>query len=559
MSFAIDWWLGGGEAWIFHLNNFILHILSALILFKVCLKLWPQKLTLGFLISLTFLLHPLKAESVAWITERKDVLSGLFLWLTIYFYLTYLDNKKLRHYLFSNLSFLLALAGKVSVVFLPIFLLVIDWYKNRELGVRSLVAKMPFALVSLVFGLLNVFGQSSIVSGLTFPEKNYLYPLYQIQFYLEKFIFPLNLRAWYSPEFLHFNSIGIFSVALILLFTIFIFKKSPDNRKDVVLGLLLFALFLLPNLTRFPFYCDPDIVHDRYMYIALTGLTFAFFPFILQSIEILWRDGRRFVSFAVSGVIAAVIFQWLILSYLQIPYWKNPITLWQRSAELEPQSGFVVSYLGDALLRAGRYEESVPYLQKSYGRAEDFERLGYVLDKIKKQHEAQNIILEGLKLYPSNSALLNMLGTIKLGLKENNEALNLFTQALDNLKNEFSPRLRATILNNLGLVNAQLGNYNGAEYFFRQSLSLINNDETIIYGLGLVLFNQNRLEEARGAFLHSLKLNPNRAGAYNGVGAIFYSEKNFAQARLWLTRALEIDPGFEPAQNNLIALDKKGR
>src|SRR3990167_3654437 len=82
LSFAIDWCLGGSQPWLFHLNNFIFHLLASLILLKVCLKLWPEKFLVGFLISLTFLLHPLKAESVAWISERKDVLSGLFLWLT---------------------------------------------------------------------------------------------------------------------------------------------------------------------------------------------------------------------------------------------------------------------------------------------------------------------------------------------------------------------------------------------------------------------------------------------------------------------------------------------
>src|SRR3990167_927881 len=153
LSFAVDWWLGGGKPWMFHLSNFIFHLLGTLVLFKVCLKLWPKKFLLGFLISLTFLLHPLKAESVAWITERKDVLSGLFLWLTIYLYLFYLDRGKKRFYLLSSLAFLFSVASKVSVVPLPIFLLVIDWYRNKKLELRSLIKKIPFFLLSFIFGL----------------------------------------------------------------------------------------------------------------------------------------------------------------------------------------------------------------------------------------------------------------------------------------------------------------------------------------------------------------------------------------------------------------------
>lgn len=288
LSFAIDWWLGDSKPWIFHLSNIIFHILATLILLKLCLKLWPKRFVLAFLISLTFLLHPLKAESVAWITERKDILSGLFLWLTIYLYLIYLEQKKLWKYILANLAFLLALSGKVSVVPLPIFLFVIDWYRDQKLGFRSIVNKAPFFIMALTFGLLNVLEQSRKWADVTMPKKSYYDLFYQIHFYLEKSLYPWDLRVWYSREFLNFNPLGVTSIALICLLAILIVRKYSAHMKDLVLGLSLFVLFIFPN-AKIITPGDANLVNDRYMYIALTGLTFAFFPFIAQSIEDLWR------------------------------------------------------------------------------------------------------------------------------------------------------------------------------------------------------------------------------------------------------------------------------
>lgn len=556
LSFTLDWWLGGGKPWMFHLSNFIFHLLGTLILLKVSLKFWPKKILLCFLISLTFLLHPLKAESVAWITERKDVLSGLFLWLTIYCYLIYLGHHKLRYYILANFAFLCALSSKVSVVPLPLFLLVVDWYRSRKFKFSFLVNKAPFFLLSLTFGVLNVLEQVRFRKDLDLPPKNYTDLFYQLQFYIEKFIFPWNLRAWYSPEYLNSNALGITSIAFIGLLTIVIIRSSTVHRKDLALGFALFGLFLFPNIKIIP-PGDANLVNDRYMYVALTGLTFAFFPFLLHLIKELWKAGRQLSSFAISLSFASLLVQWLSLMYLQIPYWRNPVTTWQRAARLEPTSVMVAGKLGKALLSAGRHTEAISYLQKSKGTVEDIANLGNTLIQAHRIEDAKNLILKGLKIYPNHSALLNMLGVLRLGKREYDEAHALFTQALQNLKNESSTRLRVMILNNLGLVNLQLGLYSEAESFFKQALSSSGNNSEIIYNLGHVLLKQNRLAEAKSALFQVLTLNPNFAEIYNNIGFVFYQEKNFVEARTWFNRALEIDPNLELAKNNIIAMDRE--
>lgn len=557
LSFAIDWWLGGSKPWMFHLSNFIFHLLATLVLFKISLKLWPKRIVLGFFIGLAFLLHPLKTESVVWITERKDVLSGLFLWLTIYFYLIYLDHHKPRYYIFAIMAFFFALASKVSVVTLAPFLLVVDWYRNKRVNFKSLINKAPFFLMALTTGLLHVLEQSRARSSWNIPEKNYFDLVYQVQFYLEKFIFPFDLRWWYSPEHLKFNTLSISAIALMSLLAILAIRKSTAHRRDFIFGLLTFLLFLFPNAKILP-RGDANLVNDRYMYIALTGLTFAFFPFILQSIEDLWRNQKRFVSYALSLVFMAFILQWLYLMHLQVPYWKDSLTLWERTVKFEPNTRIVAGHYGKALLGAGRYAEAVPYLQNSQGLAEDYENLGYVLNKINKPQEAESAILEALKIYPGNSGLLNMLGIFKLGKGENQEALALFGEAMNNLNKEYSPRLRAMILNHTGLSNMELGNYGAAESFFRQSLDLYNRDEKATYNLGTSLLKQNRLQEAKVAFLDALKLDPSRSETYNKIGFIFYHEKNFIEAHSWFKRSLELDPNNKVVKNNLITMEREG-
>lgn len=559
LSFAIEWWLGGSRPWLFHLNNVVFHILAALMLFKVCLKLWPKNYLLGFLIALTFLIHPLKAESVAWISERKDVLSGLFLWLTIYLYLVYLDQRKLWLYLLANLTFLFALASKASVVGLPLFLFFLDWYRNGTLDLRttrSWLHKVPFVAMALTFGIINVVVQSNIRAPLVVGKKNYLDLFYQIQFYLEKAIFPFNLRTWYSPEYLKINILGVASIILISLLTVFIFKKSQSHRKDLLLGWSLFGLSIFPFLKLIPF-GNENLVNDRYMYISMTGLTIAFYPFILYYIREMWRNQRRVYSLLFSGFFAVVIGQWLYLMHLQIPHWKDSITLWKYTASLEPTSRKVTGNIGRGLMKARRYEEALKYFEKEQVEIEDFENLAFVLNKLNRGEKAEDIIMKGFKRYPNHSALLNMLGVIRLGAKKDQEALALFTQALQNLKNEISPRLRSLILNHIGLVNMQSGNLEMSEKFFRQALALINNDDTIIYNLGLLLINSNRLVEAKERFMQALKVNPDRAETYNNIGLIFYRENNFTGARVWFGRSLEVDPSFSLARKNLMAMDRE--
>lgn len=556
LSFALDWWLGDGAPWVFHLSNFILHLLGTLVLFKVSLKLWPKRALLALLIGLAFLLHPLKAESIVWITERKDVLSGLFLWLTVYLYLFYLEHRKKRFFLFANLTFLFSVASKVSVAGLPIFLLVLDWYKGKKLGIWALIEKIPFALCATFFVIANIVAQSRLKGSLVLPEIHYLQLFYKIQFYLEKFLFPWKLRIWYSPAGLNFGLIGLLAALLFIVLTMVIVKKYSAHRKDLFLGLSLFAIFLSPNLKLIPF-GDESIVNDRYMYIALTGLTFAFFPFILQLIEDLWKKERRIYACIMSGVFATIVLQWFVLMHLQISYWKDSVTLWQHTAALEPTAEPVSGKFANALLKAGRYEEALHQLQTSEGRAEDVEAFGFLKNMFGRAEEAQNIILDGLMTYPAHPALLDVLGEIKLGRGEFAEARNLFTQALYNTKTELTQKRRAIILNHAGLANTQLGFYKEAEVLFSGALETIPNDDLIIYHLGFVLFKQNRLEEAKEVFFRALKLNPNLTEACNMVGAIFYLQKNFAQARAWFNRSLAMDPNFEMARNNLMEMEKE--
>lgn len=191
-----------------------------------------------------------------------------------------------------------------------------------------------------------------------------------------------------------------------------------------------------------------------------------------------------------------MVIQWLYMTYLQIPYWKDSVTLWKHAASLEPSSKFVDRNFGKALIGAGRFEEALLHLEKSKGDVMDYANLGFLFAKRNKLQEAENIILEGLQKFPDQPALINKLGELKLVQKKYKEALVLFTKALENLKNKINPKLRSLILNNLGLATMQLGNYDVAESYFRQALALINNDDVIIHNLRLVLVKQGRLGEA---------------------------------------------------------------
>ena len=220
LSFAVDYRLGGLNPLIYHLDNLVLHGLNTLVVFFLSLKLlgrMPRQETFGagqgilnwkwmaaFLTAILFGLHPIHTKSVAWATERKDLLSGFFFFTSLWVYLDYAANKKNSSYLICLGLFLLALLSKPMAVTLPLVLLLLDFYPLERLSgqwTKRVLEKIPFWAASLLSGWITIIAQSQSKAFSAMDKLPMLFRIsnafHSVDFYLAKMFIPLDLAAFY--------------------------------------------------------------------------------------------------------------------------------------------------------------------------------------------------------------------------------------------------------------------------------------------------------------------------------------------------------------------------
>ena len=159
ISFMIDFWMGNGAAFPFHLTNLILHTLNTILIFVILTRLTGDRL-ISFIACLLFAVHPVHVEAVAWITSRKDLLSLFFFLLSVLSYLNFKERKNRGiHFLLTFIFVAMALLSKIHVVTLPFVFLLIDFYKGKTISARNLAEKVPFFVICILFGILNLMAQ----------------------------------------------------------------------------------------------------------------------------------------------------------------------------------------------------------------------------------------------------------------------------------------------------------------------------------------------------------------------------------------------------------------
>ncbi|HOE33131.1 MAG TPA: tetratricopeptide repeat protein [Smithella sp.] len=336
-SFALEWKLVGDRPFLYHFDNLILHLLCTglvLLLFRrMGLSVWWSGVG-----ALLFGIHPMRVESVAWITERKDVLYGFFYLSALLAYIRYIASGKAGYFLLTFCLFFLSLLSKGQAVALPFSLVLLDWYFGRKMNGKAVMEKLIFFAMALLVGLLgttfffqNVYktiDSKAIVNAFNFFEQTVLAG-YAYTIYILKFFIPYVTSTLYPvPPALHAGHwIGAITAVLIFLWALAV----RFQYRFVTFGLLFFTfntLFLLmPFLAN-----DTAYLNDRYIYMACVGLAFAA-AFSMQKME--ERYPIRRLPVAATAVVVLLIFSVLTIKY--IPVWKNSETLWTDVIEKYPR------------------------------------------------------------------------------------------------------------------------------------------------------------------------------------------------------------------------------
>src|SRR6185436_5019321 len=247
LSLAFNYAISGTVPFSYHFVNWLLHILNTALVFLFIYKISGKKVYVAAFASLIFGVHPMHVESVAWVSERKDMLYTFFFLLALLQYWRFLEAGKRSNVILCFVFFILSLLSKPAAVILPIVLLLLDYWKGRSFNWKMLVEKIPFFILSIIFGFITIKVQSSdaIVSFDIYPLwSRFFFASYTIMIYAARFFVPYPLSAFHPYPSV--NELGL-PVLLSPIFIIGLLILLWLKRKDklVVFSLLFFIVNLL--------------------------------------------------------------------------------------------------------------------------------------------------------------------------------------------------------------------------------------------------------------------------------------------------------------------------
>jgi len=433
MTLGLDYAIWGMNPFGYHLTSVLFHTANAVLFYFLSLALLrlamrdrskelQARIPIGALFAaLVFALHPLRAESVAWVTERRDVVSGMFFLLAV---LAYLRGRKYYWACFG--FFILALLSKEIAVTLPVVLLILDAYPLRRLNRAAWLEKIPFFLLSIADGVLALYigkleGITASIVRVNWFARIAI-SLYGLAFYLWKTLLPFGLAPFYAltphkidPRALPFQ-LSMVVVVLVTAGAIMFRRKYPA----VLAAWLAYAVMLLPVLGIF--HNGQQITADRYSYLACLGWA------ILAGGILVVAQGRM-VALAADVVICGLGF----LAFQQVLVWRNSETLWSQAVAVAP-SFIAYNNLGLVYSARGDSAGAIAQFRQSIQMADDYElshnNLGGSLLELGLNDEAIREFQTALKLKPDLANSHNGWGQALLAQGKVDEAIEHFRAAV---------------------------------------------------------------------------------------------------------------------------------
>jgi tetratricopeptide (TPR) repeat protein len=328
-SLAINFAISGKNAWSYHLFNLLFHLVNCALVFRLVYLLSDKNNFIAFVTAILFGIHPVHVESVAWVSERKDVLYGLFFLLGLISYVKYVDEQSKKHYALSMIFMLLSLLSKPAAVIFPLVLFTIDYLRSRKFNFRIVLEKAPFFLFALALGLATYFFQKKAgavgVLGYETGQK-LLFPFYGVMTYVFKAFLPFNLSPFYELPTIGVDLPAEYYIAPLfcLLLGVLLYFAIKRNR-IIAFGILFFLVNLLLVIQIVS--VGSAIVADRYTYIPYIGLFFI-------AAWALDRYARKNSSALVIGITAILAF----LTFNQTLVWHNGASLWDKALKVAPSA-----------------------------------------------------------------------------------------------------------------------------------------------------------------------------------------------------------------------------
>ncbi|MFH2094423.1 MAG: glycosyltransferase family 39 protein, partial [Bacteroidota bacterium] len=469
LSLYLDHALFGMNPAGYHFMNLLLHIISALLVFIIIGKIAGSRFA-GFIAALIFALHPLHVESVAWISERKDVLYGVLFLAAFWYYIRYRDSGKKQFWLLSGFLFILSVLSKSAAIVFPVAMLVYDYFCDGKLTWRRLIDKVPFLIISVIFGLLAFRSQEMPLTNA--PEFSYFNRIflagYALSFYLFRFLFPFRLSAiHYYPEMENSSLPAIFYITPVVIIAIILFVYfMKNNRKVLVFGFLFFLANIMLVAQFVPM--GEAYIAERYTYIPYIGL--AFIIGVSADRAYSGRLGKGSGRTVMTVFLIVLIFGMSIITYKRVGLWKDGIELFSDVIEKYPDKPF--GYFNRGLLL---YERE-------------------------KMHDSERDFSKAIELGLKHPKAFFSRGSAKLVLKDFDGAIEDNTVAIS-LDSSY-----AMAYYNRGLGYASISEYEKAVCDFLFVSELDSANANINFDIAGAYFGLKKFSEARDYYTRCINM-----------------------------------------------------
>jgi len=557
ISLMLDAQWSGLHAGGYHAVNVVLHTLAVLFLFLAFRAMTGALWRSAFVASL-FAIHPLRAESVVWISERKDVLSGFFFFLALWAYSRYAKKPPaFGRYLLAVLAFTLGLLSKAMLVTFPFILLLLDYWPLRRFAPgtrlsRLILEKVPFVLLTAAISVVTIFAQEPALKGVTDLPVQWRIEnaLVTVWVYLREMVWPLHLAVFYPhPR----ATLPLWLVGASLLALLVVTAALIRIRKSypyLITGWFWYLGMLVPVIGLVQ--VGGQAHADRYTYLPQIGI-YLMISWGVADLTAGWRKRQTILTAAALLIVAAL----MILASRQVDYWSSSIALWRHTLAVTAGNDVAERGLGTALLKIGRLDEAIAHDQAALRIRYEVNGLTNLANALFQKGELPEAIAhfrEVVRLRPNDSEVRRNLGKALFQSGAIEQSIAEFREAL-----RISPT-DSDAAYGLGNALLQKGEAAAAVPYFRKTLDANRNNLAAHYNLGIALQRSGQLDLAMAEFRETLWLEPQKVGAHNNLANALFKKGLTKEAIVEWQTALQVEPDNAELHNNLAtAFLKQGR
>jgi tetratricopeptide (TPR) repeat protein len=561
ISLMVDCALGGRPDNLrpFHRTSLALHVMNTMLVIVLLYLLFGQAWAAAG-VGLLFGLHPLAAEPIPWVGERKTLLAAFFsLWCLI-LYVRYSHKGGWKLYGGCMMMYVAALMSKPTSTPLPVLMLLMDYWPLGRLKKRAVLEKVPFFVVGGISAIITYISQSSTY-GVTLPseygaERIPLTICHNIIFYPYKIIWPVNLSSHYAfPKPLGLSNPMMLAGVVGTCILIALLVISMRWTRALLTGWLFFFAAILPTMQIIAF--NYLIASTKFVYLPSIGLLMI----LVWLLDLFCRHSlsrRPAPRAVVITIILLLAGAETIATRQYLVHWRDTVSLQKHFLTVTPNAAHAHFNVGSALQSKGSHEESIGYYRRALQiRPNHFyahKNLGDALAVQGKLPEAMGHYRRAIEIKPDYFQAYYKLGAAFQSLGRADEAIEHYRRAIQINANYFIAYYR------LGAAFQSQGNLDEAISYYRQALQIRPRNFYTHKKLGDVLAVQGKLDEAIGHYSQALEANPDYAEAHNNLGIALQSQGEIDEGISHFRRSLEITPENPEANYNLgKALVMKGR